>query len=84
MTRQPVAWITRPPWNDDRLADDIATRIMVVTPSWVGSAPGKPIIVSTRLQALEISETDMGGQALMSVALLPLAAGLLLLYARFG
>jgi hypothetical protein len=71
-------------WNDARLVDDVTRRINAVTPAWVGSAPGKPFIVSTRLQAVEIAESDMGGQALTSVALVPLAVGLLLLYARFG
>lgn len=71
-------------WNNDRLVSDLAKRVNAVTPAWVGSAPGKPFIVSTRLQAIEIAETEMGGQALISVALLPLAIGLLLLYARWG
>ena len=72
-------------WRDDRLADDSAKRIRAVTPAWMsGGEPGKPFIVSTRLQALEIAEADMGGKALSSIGLLPLAIGVLLLYARFG
>ena len=71
-------------WNNDRLVDDLARRINAVTPSWVGSAPGKPFIISTRLQALDIAEAEMGGKAMTTVALLPLAIGLMLLYARFG
>ena len=71
-------------WNNDRLVNDLTKRINAVTSAWVGSDPGKPFIVSTRLQAIEMAETEMRGQALLSVALLPLAIGLLLLYARFG
>jgi hypothetical protein len=33
---------------------------------------------------MEIGEAEMGGQALTSFAIAPLAVGLLLLYARFG
>jgi hypothetical protein len=70
--------------NDDALVDDLSRRITAVTPSWVSGGGGNPFIISTRLQAVDITEAEMGGQAMMSIALLPLAIGLLLLYARFG
>jgi hypothetical protein len=45
---------------------------------------GKPFIVTTMPQATHVYMTDMGGQAALYVALVPLGVLALLVYARFA
>ena len=72
-------------WDDSTLADDLTSRAEEITRACIqrGSG-GKPFIMTTTPQAAHVYMSEVGGQAALYFAALPLGVLALLLYARFG
>ena len=65
--------------------DDIRTRAEAITKAWIGHGTGKqPFILSTTLQAIDVAQSSMGAQAVLSLAAVPAAIVVFLLWARFS
>lgn len=71
-------------WNDARVVRDVTTRIDKITRASIGSGQGRPFIVSTTLQAVDVVQSQMGAQAAMAIAWVPISIAGFLLLARYG
>jgi hypothetical protein len=72
-------------WDDSDRANKLTTRAEQTTRACIQRGSGsKPFIVTTTPQATHVYVTEIGGQAAMYVALVPLSIIGLMLYARFG
>lgn len=73
------------PWDDFALTDRLREQAAQTTTAFIAKGEsGKPFILSTTLQAAHVALSDMGGQAALGIAVIPLAVAALMLYARFG
>ena len=59
-------------WNDARVVRDVTTRIGKVTRASISTGQGRPFIVSTTLQAVDVVQSEMGSQAAMAIAWVPI------------
>ena len=70
---------------DGERDDAIREQAEAITKAWIGrGAAAKPFILSTTLQAVDVAQSSMASQAVLTGAAVPAAIALFLLWVRFS
>jgi hypothetical protein len=74
-----------PEWDDSARSEELTNRAQQITRAFIAHGTGaRPFIMSTTPQATHVYMSDVGSQAALYMAALPLGLVALLLYARYG
>jgi hypothetical protein len=74
-----------PEWDDSSQSEELTKRAQQITRAFIARGTGaRPFIMSTTPQATHVSMSDVGSQAALYLAALPLGLMAMLLYARYG
>jgi hypothetical protein len=72
-------------WEDTARIEQLTESAAAVTPLHIArGASRKPFILSTTLQAVHVAQSEMGSQAALSLAPVPLLIAAFLIWVRFG